>query len=228
MASDTKQRILDVSEQLFADFGFAGTSLRKIIAAAGVNLAAVHYHFHSKEALLEAVLVRRLEPLNRERLARLQACEQQAGGKGPTPEGILEAFIGPPMRLILNPSGEGRLFGKLVGRLHSETGAFFAATARKHFLPVFQRFSSALRRALPEVPVDELHWRMHYAVGVMAHTLTSWDRLGSMFGGVLNPLDIDAAVPRLVNFLAAGFRAPVVSGRMARRRAPRSRREKRA
>ena len=67
-ATDTKQRILDVAEQMFADQGFAGTSLRSIIAAANVNLAAVHYHFKSKEALLEAVVLRRLGPLNQQRL----------------------------------------------------------------------------------------------------------------------------------------------------------------
>ena len=82
VVADTKQRILDVAEQLFADNGFAGTSLRRIIAAAEVNLAAVHYHFRSKESLLEAVLMRRMVPLNDERLALLNQLEQEARGEG--------------------------------------------------------------------------------------------------------------------------------------------------
>src|SRR5437868_10883477 len=114
VVADTKQRILDVAEQLFADNGFAGTSLRRIIAAAEVNLAAVHYHFRSKESLLEAVLMRRMVPLNDERLALLNQLEQEARGEGADLEEILVAFIGPPMRLILNPSGGGKVFGKLI------------------------------------------------------------------------------------------------------------------
>src|SRR2546423_1616319 len=99
---DTKQRILDVAEQQFAEQGFAGTSLRRIIAEAEVNLAAVHYHFHSKESLLEAVLMRRMAPLNEERLALLTSVEQGASKEeGAALEDILSAFIGPPMRLIL-------------------------------------------------------------------------------------------------------------------------------
>ncbi len=210
MTADTKQRILDVSEQMFADHGFAGTSLRGIIGEADVNLAAVHYHFHSKEALMEAVLVRRLEPLNRDRLALLDGSEKNSGKAGPSPEVILDAFIGPPMRLILNRSGSGRRFGKLVGRLHSESGEFFTEIVKKHFSPVSRRFMVALHRAFPELPEEELYWRMHCAIGVMAHSLASWDHLESASGGLLKTGDVDAAIRRLVNFLAAGFRAPVV------------------
>ena len=94
----TKQRILDVAERLFAERGFSGTSLRTIIGEAGVNLAAVHYHFHSKDALLEAVILRRLEPVNRERLAMLEACEHAARGGPPAVEDILRAFIEPTVR----------------------------------------------------------------------------------------------------------------------------------
>src|SRR6267143_2165666 len=96
---DTKQRILDSAERLFAANGFEGTSLRNIIADAKVNLAAIHYHYHSKEALLEAVVLRRLEPLNRRRLEMLDSCEQVAGGK-PSVEAILEAFIAPTFRAV--------------------------------------------------------------------------------------------------------------------------------
>src|SRR5215471_14943926 len=177
MIVDTKQRILDVAECQFADHGFAGTSLRRIIATADVNLAAVHYHFHSKEALLEAVLIRRMVPLNQERLALLDEIESNAPKDGASLEDILSAFIGPPMRLILNPSGEGKVFGKLIGRLHSETGGFFTEIAKRHFGPASDRFRAALRRALPGVPQDELHWRIHFAVGAMAHTLSCWDQL---------------------------------------------------
>ncbi len=227
MTVDTKQRILDVAEQQFADYGFAGTSLRRIIAAAGVNLAAVHYHFHSKEALLEAVLMRRVVPLNQERLALLDEVESKAPKKaGAALEDVLAAFIGPPMRLILNPTGEGKVFGKLIGRLHSETGGFFTEIAKRHFGPTSERFRAALKQALPGVPQDELHWRIHFSVGAMAHTLSCWDQLEALSGGRVRPSGVESALPLLVGFIAAGLRAPAANGskqRSTKRSAPKRR-----
>src|SRR6266852_6889178 len=96
---DTQQPILDSAERLFAEYGFAGVSLRAIIADAKVNLAAIHYHYRSKEALFDAVILRRLEPINRERLAILDSYEQ------PTLEQILEAFLAPAFRVGTDPDG---------------------------------------------------------------------------------------------------------------------------
>jgi AcrR family transcriptional regulator len=207
-AVDTKQRILDIAEQHFAEQGYAGASLRGIIAAAGVNLAAVHYHFHSKEALLEAVLMRRAAPLNEERAKLLAECEARAGKSAPPVEEILEAFIGPPMRLILNPSGEGRIFGMLVGRLHAETGAMFCQISKKHFAPVSQRFRNTLHRVFPKLPEEDIYWRLHCAAGAMAHTLTQWDQLETVSDGILKTNDVESVIERMVRFLAAGFCAP--------------------
>src|SRR5260370_6883247 len=108
--SDTKQRILDSAERLFAENGFDSTSLRTIIADAQVNLAAIHYHFHSKEALLDAVILRRLEPINRLRLEMLDACEQPA-----SLEAVIEAFLAPPFRVALGRNGTS--FSKLIVRI---------------------------------------------------------------------------------------------------------------
>src|SRR5437870_1032215 len=102
---NTEQRILDAAERLFAQHGFAGTSLRAITAAAGVNLAAVHYHFGSKEALLRATLDRIVGPVNRERLAMLQRAEDAAAAEAaaaPSVDAVLEAFIAPDVRLLTN------------------------------------------------------------------------------------------------------------------------------
>ena len=206
IATDTKQRILDVAEQMFADQGFAGTSLRSIIAAAEVNLAAVHYHFRSKEALLEAVVVRRLEPLNRERLELLDKYERQAAQWGPSVEKILEAFLAPPIRFIRN-TPEGGLYGKLLGRIHSEPGTLFAGIAKKHFVHVLERFKAALRRALPEIPAEDFFWRLHFTIGAMAHTLGRSELLEVMSGGVCKSSDAETAIPQLIDFLSAGFRA---------------------
>src|SRR3954466_12128972 len=106
---DTKQRILDSAEQLFAHHGFEATSLRTIIADAKVNLAAIHYHYHSKEALIDAVLLRRLEPINRERIEMLDKC-----GENASLEAVLEAFVAPALRFGC------KSFVKLMGRVITE------------------------------------------------------------------------------------------------------------
>jgi AcrR family transcriptional regulator len=195
--AETKERILDTAERLFAERGYGATSLRSIIAAAGVNLAAVHYHFRNKEALLDAVLNRRLEPVNRERIAMLDECEQAAGGAPPQLEGVLAAMIVPPLRLGREPGFAA--FVRLMGRVIADGDA---ALIRKHFGGVLERFLQALQRANPALPLEEVQWRAFFALAVMAHTL-----LGTKDLMGLGP----ATTERIVAFLAAGFRAPVAA-----------------
>jgi len=95
MISDTKERILDAAERLFADHGFPATSMRDITQEAGVNLAAVNYHFGSKEALMIAVLDRSTAPVNRARLEQLDALEAAAGDAPVETEQIVRAFLTP-------------------------------------------------------------------------------------------------------------------------------------
>src|SRR5579862_564472 len=207
----TKDRILDAAERLFAVHGFDGVSLRTIIAEAGVNLAAVHYHFHSKEALLDAVFARRVAPLNAERLARLEACEAEAGA-GPVPiERLLEALLLPVLDLVRDPSRHGPTFCKLMGRLHSESSTKMAEVFKKHLGGFAQRLILALQRSLPDLPKAELFWRIHFTMGAVAHTLRGSPMTAVMSDGVIDPNDLEGGMHRLITFLAAGLRAPVPS-----------------
>src|SRR5262245_19502880 len=209
----TKQRILDVAEVQFAEHGYAGASLRGIIGMAHVNLAAVHYHFRSKEALLESVCLRRAGQLNEERLRLLDELEAGAGDAGAPLEGIIEAFIGPPMQLVFATRGNGNIFGKLVGRLYAESGEKFFEMIKKHFATIAMRFSVALRRACPELSEEELRWRFHYMAGVMAHTLLHVDHMDVFSDTKAKEQDVTEVMDRLVRFLAAGFRAPAGNSR---------------
>lgn len=207
----TKDRILDAAERLFAVHGFDGVSLRTIIAEAGVNLAAVHYHFHSKEALLDAVFARRVAPLNAARLARLEACEAEAGS-GPVPvEQLLEALLLPILQLVRDPSRHGPTFCKLMGRLHSESNTKMAEVFKKHLGGFAQRLMVALQRSLPDLPKEELLWRMHFMMGAVAHTLRGSALTAVMSDGVIDPGDLEGGMYRLIAFLAAGLRSPVPS-----------------
>jgi AcrR family transcriptional regulator len=194
--NETKERILDTAERLFAAHGHAATSLRSIIAEAGVNVAAVHYHFRSKEALLDAVLERRLGPVNRERLALLDDIERAAGEEPLPLEHILTALLEPPLRLAQDPVFV--TFSKLMGRILGDSNG---EIMRKHFGEIIERFSRALRRAIPELPQEELQWRAYFCLAILAHTLTGPREILGISG--------PPTVERLVTFISAGFRAPV-------------------
>src|SRR3954469_11654168 len=112
---ETRTRILDAAEELFMQHGFEGTSMRLLTTKAGVNLAAVNYHFGSKHALVEAVFRRRLDPMNQARILELEKLEGAAA-----PEQIIRAFVSPTLRLVEDARGGGRNFIRLLGRTYTE------------------------------------------------------------------------------------------------------------
>ena len=200
----TTDRILDTAEQLFAEKGFAATSLRSIMATAGVNLAAVHYHFRSKEALLDSVIMRRAEPVNRKRLEMLEECER-AAASGPLPlEKVIEAFILPAFRLAAETE-RGPLFVRLVARVHTE-GELFPDVLKRNFGPVLDRFTGAFARALPEVPPDRLLLGLHFTMGAVVQALRGPKLLEVLSGGQCQ-FDWQTTSTRLIAYVSAGLRA---------------------
>ncbi len=209
MAIDTKQKILDTAELAFAEHGYSATSLRTITREAGVNLASVNYHFRSKEELFKALLARRLEPMNRQRLAELEAVERAAAPDPPPLEAILEAFMLPIFRLHRAANGTGETFLRLVGLMYSEAAEVVRSFFFEQLGPVALRFSESFHRALPHLPKDELFWRMYFSVGAMAHTLRAGPEVSKLSGGVCDPSQWEATAARLIRFLAAAMRAPL-------------------
>lgn len=205
---DTKDRILAAAEALFMEQGYAATSLRAITAKAQVNLAAVNYHFGSKEALIREVFDRRLGPLNQARLDHLARLEFEAGGRALTPEKILEAMIAPVVQLSRDPLKRGAVFLRLLGRALSEPADTMKQVLPIHYRDVVLRFKDALVRALPDVPEQELVWRMHFTFGAMAYAMAGNDALQLITTcEVEDADDAEAIIRRLVPFLAAGLRA---------------------
>ena len=201
---ETRTRILDAAEELFMQHGFEGTSMRHLTSRAGVNLAAVNYHFGSKHALIEAVFRRRLDPMNAERIAALERLEDLS------PESIIRAFVGPSLRLIEDAKGGGRNFIRLLGRTYTEPAKTVRALIGQMYAPAMERYKKALERALPQMPADELVWRMHFMFGTLAYTLAATDTVQLIAG--CKPEDrYDARLleERLTAFLTAGLHAPL-------------------
>jgi AcrR family transcriptional regulator len=198
---DTKSRILDSAEKLFGMNGFDATSLRDITTAADVNLAAINYHFQSKDSLIDAIVARRIQPVNKKRFELLEAA-----GPHPTVEQILTAFMAPVMQVKVDA------VVPLIGRILSNPELFVERVFHKHLAPVSQRFIEALSKALPDLPPSELLWRLHFSVGVLTHTML-WGRIfPKITNGVCDISDREALVERAVRFVAAGFRTPASKG----------------
>ena len=209
---ETRTRILDAAEELFMQHGFEATSMRQLTAKAGANLAAVNYHFGSKDALIEAVFRRRLDAMNAQRIAELDRLEKEAGGRALSPNAIIRAFVGESLRMIEDSRSGGRNFIRLLGRTYTEPAKSIRALIGQMYAPTIERYKAALERALPQMPRDELVWRMHFMFGTLSYTLAATDAVQLIAG--CKPEDRhDARLleDRLTAFLAAGLNAPLKS-----------------
>jgi AcrR family transcriptional regulator len=199
--TDTRQRILDTAERLFAEQGYGATSLRHVIAEAGVNLAAIHYHFGSKEDLLNQLIMRNAGPVNEERLALLDQAEAEAGSGPLAVESVMEAFLGPPLsRVSNNPQ-----IVKLMGRMYGE--GLMTMIVEQNFHLVVTRFFAAMSRALPHLTKEELVLRAGFVVGAMAHTMFAIPQ-GRVLPRTDPPANPSTLLREMVVFLSAGLRAP--------------------
>ncbi|MBD3867942.1 MAG: TetR/AcrR family transcriptional regulator [Acidobacteria bacterium] len=204
--SDTKQKIMDTAEKLFATDGYSVTSFRNITSEAGVNLAAINYHFQSKEGLLMAVLHRRIDPMNQQRLEMLDALE--AGG-APDVESIVRAMLEPALRMKERFGVHGEHAIRILGKLHGDPAGVPDELFSDLFKEVFERFTAAFSSALPGIPAAERHWRLHFVIGAMAHTLVTSLKLEELTCGLCDASDTDAMVERIVVFATAGLTAPL-------------------
>jgi AcrR family transcriptional regulator len=210
---DTRERILDTAEQLFMNHGFDGTSMRQITTGAGVNLAAVNYHFGTKEELMRAVFRRRLDGLNEARLQALDAMEQEAGGKPLKPSQIVDAFFGTLLRMGDDEVRGGRTFLRLLGRTLTDPSEFISTFLAREYAQVVERFKEALFKALPDVPKAEIVWRFHFMLGATSYAIAGTDALRVITDWQIEPADTedrhDRLLERLMSFLLGGLRAPL-------------------
>lgn len=200
-AFSTKQRILAAAEALFAQHGFAGASMRRVTAAAKVNLAAVNYHFGSKENLIEEVFRRRLDELGTQRLARLDAI---AGRPDTRLEDVLDAFIRPALEQTLDQRGSA--FVRVLARAYAEEDERLRRFLSENYGHVLRRFAAEFARLLPALDKEELYWRIDIVVGAITYAMAGF--------GVIKRRDGEPAkhyrervAEHLVHFAAAGLRA---------------------
>lgn len=206
---DTKTALLDAAEEVFAQKGVEGGSLRAITERAGANLAAVNYHFGSKEGLVRAVFERRIVPMNRQRLDRLDHLEELADGQPLEVREIVDAFVDPVLHMAVGSDPQIRSFRRLMGRVYSESRELMLELITEQFREVFARFFAALHRALPELSPPLVMARMHFMVGSMVQTMLNEDLVERQLCLLETPFDARRMEAELKAFIAGGLQAPV-------------------
>lgn len=198
----TKDRILGAAEELFAQFGFAGTSLRQVTSRADVNIAAVNYHFGSKENLVNEVFRRRMDEMSARRIAALKAAVEQHPGEL---EPILAAFVEPALAMAQDRHGGGA-FVRVVARAYAEKNDRLRKFLSDHYGHVLRDFAKAIASVVPELSKEELYWRLDFLAGALTYAMAD-------FGLIKRPSGVNEAAHReraareLIRFAAAGFKS---------------------
>ncbi|MFC0677765.1 TetR/AcrR family transcriptional regulator [Lysobacter korlensis] len=198
----TKDRILGAAEELFAQFGFAGTSLRQVTSRADVNIAAVNYHFGSKENLVNEVFRRRMDEMSEQRMAALKAAVEQHPGEL---EPILAAFVEPALAMAQDRHGGGA-FVRVVARAYAEKNDRLRKFLSDHYGHVLREFARAIAAVVPNLSKEELYWRLDFLAGALTYAMAD-------FGLIKRPAGTGEAAHReraareLIRFAAAGFKS---------------------
>lgn len=198
----TKDRILGAAEELFAQFGFSGTSLRQVTSRADVNIAAVNYHFGSKENLVNEVFRRRMDDMSAQRLQALKTAVQQHPGEL---EPILAAFVEPALALAQDRHGGGA-FVRVVARAYAEKNDSLRKFLSDHYGHVLREFAKAIAAELPGLSKEALYWRLDFLSGALTYAMAD-------FGLIKRPAGVSEAAHRqraareLIRFAAAGFKS---------------------
>jgi AcrR family transcriptional regulator len=200
---DTKEQIISVAERLFAERGFAGTTLRNVISEADVNLAAVHYHFGSKEELFRAVVERFARPIVEQELALLK--QLQAGGRVPTVEAILTAVLKPCLEFLARDKEFLLVHTQFMGRCWTEPEPL-KRIVEGEFSASIEAFLDVLQRALPERSRSQLSWKFDLVIAVLIRVQSEAGQPWALIQST-DPEAIQSAIEQLVKFLGPGMRS---------------------
>jgi AcrR family transcriptional regulator len=201
----TKAAVFGAAERLFALHGFQNVSVREITAEAKVNLASVNYHFGSKDALLFEIFRRRTSELNRERARMLHEAAARRPGP-PKVRDVLEAYFAPPLRWA-SPGADRRISVQFIIRARSE-GTAEMREMLVNDVSHLARFADALMAARPDLPKEEVYWRLHFVLGMLHNNrFAEFDRLHHLSGGITREDDVEALLRRMLDFAEAGFAA---------------------
>ncbi|MCK5424552.1 MAG: TetR/AcrR family transcriptional regulator [Emcibacter sp.] len=203
---DAKERILDVSEELFANGSFASVSVRSVTSKAEVNLSAVNYYFGSKQGLFHAVYVRRATLMNHERLHLLHEADEkaQAEGRDILLSELISAMLTPPIFWLCDEEKGFSVYIRFLARAYLEESSDMDKVLRQE-VDVFDRFVPYFQKIRPELTKEDIYWRIHFMMGVMHHTINHFHRISLLSHKACEKGSSEDTRDRLVNFCCEGF-----------------------
>ena len=196
LSDQTRSAILAAAERLYADRGFSEVTLRDIVAEANVNLAAVNYHFGSKDELIAELFVTRSLALNKERLRELREAEEAGDGRADISE-VLRALVGPTLRGCLGPENQRSTPARFMIRVSIESVPAIRRI-RNREIDHLRKFVAAIRRALPDRAEVELYWGLHFALAMAQQTVRDSERLTKLSDGQCDLDDVEGVIDRIV------------------------------
>ncbi|WP_423458644.1 TetR/AcrR family transcriptional regulator [Ottowia sp. VDI28] len=203
----TRAKIIAAALRVFATRGFEAATLKEITSASQTNVAAIHYHFGSKEVLIQEVLVSVANPINRLRLELLESVPEAAR----TLEHVVRALVIPPIRLSLDATGDARLLTRLLLQARALPSELTSTTIFAQYDATAQHFIRALMDVTPGLSRQDAYWRYAFAIGAMHYIVSESEaghhRLQRISGGLCDTDDPDAIARQLVAFVVAGFQA---------------------
>lgn len=203
--ASTRERILSAAVGQFAEHGFNRGSLRRITGGARANLAAVNYHFGTKEDLYRELVLPRLRAINQERLTRLAQAEQLSGDQPVPLAAVLDSFVRPFLRQAADPPPAGLSFLRLVSRDLLHPPSFLRDELAQELDPVWTRFTQCLAPILPGITSAELHSRLQFTIGAMLYAVVRYEDVEPWSHGRFAAGGFDTIISRLVAFCAAGM-----------------------
>jgi len=210
--SETVDRILDAAELLFAEKGFSETSLRMITSKAKVNLAAVNYHFGSKNALIQAVFSRFLGPLSR---YMEQGFKEKGWGhpnvSPPQLEDILQLYTRALLKIPTRHDNGVSIFMRLMGLAYTQSQGHLRKYLEQEYARTFRLFMQLVKASTPELTKEERFWRIQFTLGSVAFTMSSIQQLTEILENSTSAkADPERVVNFLVPYLLAGLKAQPV------------------
>jgi AcrR family transcriptional regulator len=201
----TKDKLMDAAEKLFARKGFYGATLRDITAAAGVDLALVTYHFGGKKQLFVAVVERRGQVLNEERLLRLAGARLKAAPGAPSTEAVVDAFLDPILDRLAHAGPGWHNYFSLIAYVNNSP-EWGRKMMGKTFDAVVREFIGAVMASLPGSAPEDIFWGYNFLTGAMTLSLAETGRLDALSDGLCRSDDVAALKARLGPYVSAGLR----------------------
>ena len=200
--SETRTRLLDAAEVLFAERGFFGVTTRQVASASGVDDAMIYYHFQHKRGLFDAVFERRAKLLHRARHDSM--LRYVADSKGELSlEGAITAFLHPMLELSQTGGPGWKSYFALVAQ--TDNAPWGGEIIHRFFDSDAYELVAIIRQARPEAPEQELFWAFNFMAGSMMLSLAETERVDHLSDGLCRAKDLDAVRDRLVRFCVGGF-----------------------